>query len=212
MPKIMKDIEKKILNSAIELFKEKGYENADMRTIAKENKIAVGTLYNYYSSKKQLFIRALEESWKDTLYKLEKIVESDGDYKDRIVMYVKELYYGFISRNGLGKELILVEIFDSVKETVAYENKENTALKKLENIFFRLIENLEVLIKEGNNDGNYNISRGEERRFAIMLIASTRDMIMQYPDEDEKNIEFIKQIIYHTFSNKVRRLVVEEMK
>lgn len=200
MPKIMKDIEKKILNSAIELFKEKGYESADMRTIAKENKIAVGTLYNYFSSKKQLFRRALEESWKDTLSRLEKIVESEDDFKERIVMYVRELYYGLISRNGLGKELILIELFDSVKETVPYENKENTALKKLENIFFRLVKNLEDLIKEGSNNSSINITKGEERRFAIMLVATTKDMIIQYPDEGEKNIEFIKQIINHTFS------------
>lgn len=52
MPKIIKNLEEKIFNNAQKLFCENGYENVDMKTIAENCSIAVGTLYNYFPNKK----------------------------------------------------------------------------------------------------------------------------------------------------------------
>ena len=46
MPKIIKNLEENIFNAAFELFSEYGYQDVDMKMIAKKVGIAVGTLYN----------------------------------------------------------------------------------------------------------------------------------------------------------------------
>jgi len=55
VPKNIENLSEKIRNKSFEIFMKRGYENTDMRYIAKELNIAVGTLYNYYPSKKVLF-------------------------------------------------------------------------------------------------------------------------------------------------------------
>ena len=58
----------------MELFLENGYEGVDMKMIAKKCSIAVGTLYNYYPNKKELYIAILNESWNDTFKRFAKFL------------------------------------------------------------------------------------------------------------------------------------------
>jgi len=59
MPKTIKDLSQKIKDTARETFIERGFDKTDMRYIAKRLNIAVGTLYNYYPSKTELFNECL---------------------------------------------------------------------------------------------------------------------------------------------------------
>ncbi|MBX7362623.1 TetR/AcrR family transcriptional regulator [Clostridium chauvoei] len=93
MPKVIENLQEKIFDAAIKLFGEKGYENVDMKAIAKESNIAVGTLYNYYSNKRGLYIKVLESSWEGTFNKLQKIVISDLSDREKINKIVEYLYY-----------------------------------------------------------------------------------------------------------------------
>ena len=52
---------KEILNAAIKVFSEKGYEKTSITDIAKSIDIAQGLGYRYFSSKEELFDAALEE-------------------------------------------------------------------------------------------------------------------------------------------------------
>lgn len=52
---------KEILNAAIKVFSEKGYEKTSITDIAKSIDIAQGLCYRYFSSKEELFDAALEE-------------------------------------------------------------------------------------------------------------------------------------------------------
>ena len=84
MPKIIKDIEENILSAAFELFGEYGYKEADMKKIAKKAGIAVGTLYNYYSNKKELFIKVFEMSWKNTFSRLDDMYMENLSPKEKM--------------------------------------------------------------------------------------------------------------------------------
>jgi len=53
----------RIYKAAIELLSEKGYSNTHMRDISERAQLAVGTLYNYYSSKSDLYMEVMEEKW-----------------------------------------------------------------------------------------------------------------------------------------------------
>ncbi|MGM0499697.1 MAG: TetR/AcrR family transcriptional regulator, partial [Bacillota bacterium] len=72
MPKIIENLEEEIAKTALELFRNNSYENVSMRKIAAEVGIAVGTLYNYYPNKWELYIEVFEESWRETYEILKK--------------------------------------------------------------------------------------------------------------------------------------------
>ncbi|WP_202707196.1 TetR/AcrR family transcriptional regulator [Sporosalibacterium faouarense] len=54
---------KKILEASKELFKENGYEECTTEEIAQRAEIGVGTVYNYYNSKSDIFIAAMKEEF-----------------------------------------------------------------------------------------------------------------------------------------------------
>ncbi|WP_051330696.1 TetR/AcrR family transcriptional regulator [Aneurinibacillus terranovensis] len=62
---MINSFQKRILAAANKIFIDKGYQNADMRSIAKEAGIAVGTIYNYYPNKAVLYQDILNEKWQD---------------------------------------------------------------------------------------------------------------------------------------------------
>ncbi len=56
MAQVLKEeVKKRILKSAIIEFKEKGFENASMRKIARNARMTVGNLYRYFENKENLF-------------------------------------------------------------------------------------------------------------------------------------------------------------
>jgi AcrR family transcriptional regulator len=66
MPKIIPDLGSRILQTAARHFETKGYAATDMKSLARELGASVGTLYNYYSSKPQLFLE-VSLLWKQEL-------------------------------------------------------------------------------------------------------------------------------------------------
>ncbi len=54
---------KRVLQAAMVLFHEKGFEGTTMSAVAERADLAVGTLYNYYSNKDQLFIAVLKDEF-----------------------------------------------------------------------------------------------------------------------------------------------------
>ena len=65
----------KILESAVKLFKEKGYEHTVVSDIVKEAGIAQGTFYLYYKSKDDIFVAVLEHFQESMIEELVQIQE-----------------------------------------------------------------------------------------------------------------------------------------
>ena len=66
---------------------EKGLSALNMRAVAKECHIALGTLYNYYSDKGELLIETVESIWQDIFHGNQKW-EPDSSFPD----YVNEIF------------------------------------------------------------------------------------------------------------------------
>lgn len=58
-----------IMRVSRKIVSEKGLPALNMRALAKECGIALGTLYNYYSDKDELVVAAIESVWQDILEK-----------------------------------------------------------------------------------------------------------------------------------------------
>lgn len=181
MPKIIKNVEETIKNCALELFIYYGYDQVDMKMISKKSGVAVGTLYNYYSSKKILYTSLLEESWESTFLKLDKVNELNISSKEKLEKFITILYEDITSRKGLGKAL--------VNNIVAALQEPDEVIVKLKiSLLSRLIDLInknELLINCPNI----------ETRLAVTLLTSVTSMLELYPNNKEDNIEFIVQLI-----------------
>ncbi|SKC89922.1 TetR/AcrR family transcriptional regulator [Maledivibacter halophilus] len=179
MPKIIEDIEEHILNSAFELFGKYGYKKTDMKMIAKKAGIAVGTLYNYYFNKKQLFIEVFEKSWNYTFKRLNSIIKEDIETKEKIKKLIEALYDEISKRNGLGGELI--------RENVINEKNSRSILIVKE----ELLEKIKGLLKEMRSFEGIKLKEEMDERLISSLFAIIVEMTRAYPDENDKNLEFI---------------------
>ncbi len=111
MPKKINDLKKIIIKNAINIFLDEGFDAIEMRRVAKEANIAVGTLYNYFPSKKELMRDIFIDLWQESLTKLQKIIEEEKGQKllDR---YIEVFYQEMMQKKGIGKQLFKLELIE----------------------------------------------------------------------------------------------------
>lgn len=63
MPKIIENLEKRLIEEAIKQIKEQGYGAVTIRSIANACGVGVGTVYNYFSSKNDLLAAHMLQNW-----------------------------------------------------------------------------------------------------------------------------------------------------
>jgi len=78
-----------IMEAALDVFSEKGYAEAQMGEIALRAQVAVGTLYNFFSSKENLYKEMLMGHFVDFAVAFSEIFESDDDPYSKVVRYVR---------------------------------------------------------------------------------------------------------------------------
>jgi AcrR family transcriptional regulator len=183
MPKVIKHIEEKIFNAAMKLFGEKGYSNVEMKIIAKEAGIAVGTLYNYYRNKKELFAKVFEYSWEVTFSKLDEVIESHLSVREKMERCVITLYEEVENRKGMGRELTKANVINIDKDKTIW----------IKNI---LKEKIYLLVNNINSKDGMEIQEDMSIRFVETLLILTITMLNEHPDEKEKNIRFINQMLH----------------
>lgn len=90
MPKILKDPKETILRIAKYHLLDQGIETLNMRAIAKDAEISVGTLYNYFPNKDYIVIALMASFWEDFLQDVETLeVEGETLWSNLQKMYEK---------------------------------------------------------------------------------------------------------------------------
>lgn len=64
MPKIIENLERKLIAEANKQIRESGYSAMTIRSVAKACGVGVGTVYNYFPSKESLIAKHLLDDWK----------------------------------------------------------------------------------------------------------------------------------------------------
>jgi AcrR family transcriptional regulator len=183
MPKIIKDVEDTVRNCAKELFVELSYTNVDMRMISKKSGVAVGTIYNYYENKKELYVSILKESWQNTFDKLDAISKLTVSLREKLRKFITTLYEDIESRNGLGKALINTSAVE-LKDDKEINDLKDNLIMKVEN-FFNCVTKVESLNKCPKID----------IKLAESLLVSTLVMLEFHPNNKEDNINFLVEFI-----------------
>lgn len=77
-----------ILSKAKQLFEQKGYDETSMSEIAAGCDIAVGTLYNYYDSKPEIFVAAVGTYMSDEIDRsFDDLIEPIDDVADLVMAF-----------------------------------------------------------------------------------------------------------------------------
>ena len=78
---------KAIVNAAIEVFAEKGFHNTKIKDIAKLANVADGTVYLYFTTKDDLFIKAFDELISEKLIVMKELINEENTYFEQLSQF-----------------------------------------------------------------------------------------------------------------------------
>lgn len=84
MPKIIENLKETIILESRKLLANKGYDDFNIREIAKNCNIALGTFYNYFPTKDELVIEIVREDWREISNLVEKLMITDESFKEKM--------------------------------------------------------------------------------------------------------------------------------
>ncbi len=73
-----------ILTAALDIFLEKGYHNSTSEEIAKRAGVAKGTLYQYFSSKQEIFLEMHQLYAEQYIEKINNCIDMDYSFEDNL--------------------------------------------------------------------------------------------------------------------------------
>jgi AcrR family transcriptional regulator len=97
-----------ILESATRVFARNGYQEADDQWIADELKLSKGTIYNYFPSKEDLFLAAVDRGVELLIRYIDQAAAKEGDVIDQMAAAIGA-YLDFFYRNPNLVDLIIQE-------------------------------------------------------------------------------------------------------
>lgn len=119
----MKSIDKhtKIIVAATKVFAKKGFFNARISDIAKEAKVADGTIYLYFNNKFDILISVLEEEIGKIIEQIRKAIEKETDPEKMLTIFI-EKHLSAMKHNKNLAEVIHIELRQSDRLVKEYRN------------------------------------------------------------------------------------------
>lgn len=184
----MNKTKRRIFNTAIKIFSEKGYDNSSVEEITAIAGVAKGSLYYHFSKKEDIFDMLLEEGL--------KLLKNNIEIKTRDCSTALEKI----------KAVILIQIKVSVK----YEDFLNVVLsqiwgeeeknRKCKKAVFEYIKIIEKIIKEGIENNEFYDGNVEAIASGVVGVTAS-SLIFRL----KKNREVDVQSVYEGFINTVVR-------
>lgn len=149
-----------ILTAAQKVFARKGYHDARTSEIAREAGVAEGTLYNYFSSREDLFLNLFDERWRVFTERVRERTRALDDPSAKLKTIFAAAMKLFITNKALAQIFLLETSAGSV-----FTNS-RVALRLAD--FLDLIEEI---LEEGKQSGRYHPDL--DTRVARMVIYGT---------------------------------------
>jgi len=184
MSRVIDNPKQLILSKAKEIIYNQGYHKLSMRDLSKACDIALGTIYNYYPTKKDLVVEMMTDYWQNYLDSVRKIVNSDFDIYAKLQSIFNELEVFILN---FRQYWLTPELYGRRDYVEGGLQKENAFLEKL----IVIVE--EALIKE-QDDKMLQIKSGahETAIFIIMNFIT----IVQMPLFKYESFElFLKELL-----------------
>lgn len=146
----------RILDAALQTFGEVGFSSATIKDIAGRADIAPGTVYTYFSDKRELFRQTVQAAWTELHAELDAIRKENASYAEKLTR-LRHKGLALLKRmhpilNGMFSEAVRMDLFT--------ENLE------------RFLDQLEELYLEGRSKGEiHELQDHRQRRFLLRTIA-----------------------------------------
>lgn len=98
MPKIIENLENRLIEEARKQIEESGYGTMTIRSVAKACGVGVGTVYNYFASKEELVAKHLLEDWNRCVSAI-RAVSTYSDSPRPVLLCIYDQLRDFSSRH-----------------------------------------------------------------------------------------------------------------
>jgi len=190
MPKIIENLDEEISKTALALFRDNSYQNVSMRKIASEVGIAVGTLYNYYPNKWELYIEAFEESWRESY---EILINNCKQLNNNYLINYLEI----ISEEMKNKKPVVKELFRFIindLELGETEQKEKINRVRFPKVLINQIYELFIFILE--KEFKIELEKDDADLYRLFTMVQTDIPLLQQNFEKESdNLQFLYDVI-----------------
>ncbi len=137
---------RRILEAAIEVFAQKGYQQAKISDIAKRAGVAHGSVYTYFKNKEELLYQMISSLWKNLSQRLHEISKDTSlDPLQKIRMMVDTAFDVFTGDSYLG--------FVVIKEHNELRKKGIDASREE---YLHLVKSFCRVYEQGVNEGFFN--------------------------------------------------------
>lgn len=186
-------IEKKqrIISKGFKLMCEKGYHNVNTVQIAKYAGVSTGIVYQYFTSKKDIFIEGVKEYSNNIMFPMINILDNIVIDKNNIEMILSKMIDSFINTHTLKKEaheeLMAMSYLDSNVADIFKESElvmtekiskilvnsgfKSTNIKEKVHLLIGLVDNYcHEVVYHKHNIINYDVMKSEILLLAISLL------------------------------------------
>lgn len=162
--------QKLIIGSAKEMFNKHGFEDTTMGKIAENAGIGLGTAYNYYKSKEELYLYSMFDMMNNS-DKLDNIDLENYEYKSEVSeiicqLVLKELKFVKLIHKNIWKSLI--PAFSNTMKS------NNIIVKQLMTADMKLIEKITTTLIDLQNKGkirtDYQLEMATESIFGTLIL------------------------------------------
>jgi AcrR family transcriptional regulator len=117
--------QEEILDAATELFAERGYSDADTQALAEKLGVGKGTLYRHFSSKRDLFLAAVDRVMRRLRERVDSSIADVADPVERVSTAIR-VYLAFYEEHPKYVELLIQEraLFRDRKKPTFLEHRE----------------------------------------------------------------------------------------
>ncbi|HZK54978.1 MAG TPA: TetR/AcrR family transcriptional regulator [Desulfosporosinus sp.] len=173
-----KESEEKIKKIAKEIFLSKSYLETTMEEIAQKAEIGVGTLYNYFKSKDEIYIAIMSEEFildEEDSEQLEISLEND----------VAKTIIDFIWKSCKGLKLMGKKVWKELMTAVLSSAKSNNFLfKGMVKLDYKFIKRLKILLEKIKDKEQLTPSfNTDEAAYAIYSVVMAQFILYLYSED-----------------------------
>ena len=174
-----------ILDAAMEVITQNGYENSRMDDVVKLSNMSKGAIYWYYKSKKDLYLDLVNYWVMRYSDMVAKIMEKD----QRASIQLKQILNYFIDEYEKDPEP-----FKALTEFWSMAQKDDDFHKKVQKVYAAFLEVIESIITNGKNSGEFKNVNTRIAALSIMINIETINWFTLFDDHGVSAREYFNTL------------------
>ena len=174
-----------ILDAAMEVITQNGYENSRMDDVVKSSNMSKGAIYWYYKSKKDLYLDLVNYWVMRYSDMVTKIIEKD----QKASIQLKQILNYFIDEYEKDPEP-----FKALTEFWSMAQKDDDFHKKVQKVYAAFLEVIESIITNGKNSGEFKNVNTRIAALSIMINIETINWFTLFDDHGVSAREYFNTL------------------